>query len=85
MRTTLTIDDDIYALVTRVAQASRKPIGKVVSETLRRAYQEPRIEMGPDGLIVVVSPAGTPPIKPADIQDAEEAEDLEHARLFARS
>lgn len=85
VRTTLTIDDDVYQLVLGVAQATRVPVGKIVSDALRRAYREPKVKIGSDGLPVIMSSPGSAPITSNDIKRALQEEDLVYAGFFTGS
>lgn len=85
VRTTLTIDDDVYQLVLGVAQATRVPVGKIVSDALRRAYREPKVRMGSDGLPVIISSPGSAPITSKDVERALQEEDLPYAGFFTGS
>jgi hypothetical protein len=85
VRTTLTIDDDVYQLVLGVAQATRVPVGKVVSAALRSAYREPNVEIGSDGIPVILSSPGSPPITANDVKRASQEEDLAYAGFLTGS
>jgi len=40
MRTTLTLDDDVAALLTRLQKAKRRPFKELVNEALRQGLQQ---------------------------------------------
>jgi hypothetical protein len=41
VRTTLTLDDDVYAVALQLSQSSGERLGKVVSELVRRGLRPP--------------------------------------------
>ena len=42
MRTTVTLDDDAYEIAVTLAKTSRKRLGQVISDLIRRAVQMPQ-------------------------------------------
>jgi len=52
MRTTITLDDDVYRSARTLAQGSGKSLGAVVSELARRGLQPRRAHKSRDGLPV---------------------------------
>lgn len=80
MRTTLSLDDDVYDKASALAAANRESLGHVVSEALRRAFAPATITMNKDGLPVFNVPYGANPITLEDIRRADDEEDLRYAR-----
>ena len=80
MRTTLSLDDDVYAQASALARLQRKPLGKVVSDAFRRANQPAKIKISTksDGLPVFSVP-GAKKIHLTNkmIAELEEEEDIE--------
>jgi hypothetical protein len=68
MRTTITLDDDAYQIVRRYAEARCKPMGKAVSELVRRGSQAPLRTRLVGGFHVVDLPAGSHPITTEDVK-----------------
>lgn len=59
MRTTVSVDDDVLDAVREVADAHGVPIGRVISDLLRKALNPtPRLSTGSDGLPVLTVPVG---------------------------
>lgn len=65
MRTTLTLDDDVFEAVQALARASGRRLGKVVSELARRGLRSPRGVSTKNGLPVFPVPPDAPVI-PSD-------------------
>ncbi len=71
MRTTLSIDDDVMAAVREVAEAHGSPLGRVVSDLLRRGlHPEPRVVTAADGFPVITVPEGARPLTDDQVADA---------------
>jgi len=70
MRTTLTIDDDVYDAAARLARTSGSRLGKVISGLARRglAQQEPESRGKSRRFPTFRVPAGTPMIPASRIQ-----------------
>ena len=62
MRTTLSIDDDIFHLVKRYAASRSLALGKAVSELVRRALTTPRPTRSVNGLQVFDLPPQSPKV-----------------------
>lgn len=62
MRTTLSLDDDIFALVVRQAKLRRVSLGKTVSDLVRRGLNAPTPTQEKDGLVVFQLPADSLPV-----------------------
>lgn len=74
MRTTVTLDDDVYEAVQAQAQATGKPLGRVLSEMARKALSrsEPsnRSAKGPSRFPAFEVPANARLIPASRIQKA---------------
>jgi hypothetical protein len=62
MRTTLSLDDDIWQLIRRYADSRSLGLGKAVSELVRRGLTTPRPTRTVNGLRVFDLPADSPPV-----------------------
>lgn len=71
MRTTLSIDDDIMAIVTRQAKLRGQSLGKTVSELVRRGLSAPTPSQDKDGLVVFQLPADSPTVTTEDVRRIE--------------
>lgn len=60
MRTTLSLDDDIFRLVKRYAASRSVGLGKAVSELVRRGLTTPRPTRLVNGVHVFDLPPGSP-------------------------
>ena len=69
MRTTLTIDDDVYQAVGQIAQASGRRLGQVLSELARRGLR-PNVQRFPTFNV----PKGASVITAAHVQRLLDAE-----------
>jgi hypothetical protein len=62
MRTTLSLDDDVLEQAKRYAESRSLPLGKAVSELVRRALTTPRPTRAVNGLLVFDLPADSPKV-----------------------
>jgi hypothetical protein len=62
MRTTLSLDDDIWQLIRGYADSRSLGLGKAVSELVRRGLTTPRPTRTVNGLRVFDLPADSPPV-----------------------
>lgn len=62
MRTTLSIDDDILDEVKRYAETRSMPLGKAVSELVRRALRTPMPTRTVNGITVFDLPPDSPKV-----------------------
>ena len=74
MRTTLTLDSDVFEAAQALARASGKRLGRVVSDLARRGLRSRATPTAPSGLPVFAVPADAPVI-PSDRATALLAED----------
>jgi len=75
MRTTLTLDDDIFQIAKDYAESRSIGLGKAVSELVRRGSSLPMPTRIVNGLHVFDPPPGSPIVtskKVRDLQDSEE-------------
>ena len=75
MRTTLRLDEDVFDLVKDYAESRSMPLGKAVSELVRRGWNTPVPTRVVNGLHVLVAPPGARPITSEDVKRMEEEED----------
>jgi hypothetical protein len=69
MRTTLTLDDDVYEAALAFSQSSGEGLGKVVSKLVRRGLQPSApIKKGKRRFPIFDVSPGTPMMSPAKIQ-----------------
>jgi hypothetical protein len=71
MRTTLTLDDDIFELATRQARARGVSLGKTVSDLVRRGLNAPTPFTDKDGLVVFQLPADSPQVTTEEVRRIE--------------
>jgi hypothetical protein len=65
MRTTLTLDRDVFEAAQALARASGRRLGQVVSELMRRGLRAPQAQAARNGLPVFTVPPDAPVI-PSD-------------------
>ena len=68
MRTTLSLDDDAFALVRSYAKSRSLALGKAVSELVRRGLTTPIQTRVVNGFHVVVLPEGAPSVSSEDVK-----------------
>jgi len=71
MRTTLSLDDDVFRLLQRYAASRSLGLGRAVSELLRRAFSTPRPTRSVNGVQVFDLPAESPRVNTKRIQELE--------------
>jgi hypothetical protein len=62
MRTTFNLDDDVYELVRQYAESRSQPLGKAVSELVKRGLNAPLRTKLVNGFHVLELPPDTPPV-----------------------
>ncbi|MGB0679677.1 MAG: CopG family transcriptional regulator [Polyangiales bacterium] len=77
MRTTLRIDDDIFAVAKHLAQEEGRSIGAVISSLLRRALQPQRPAPGHvrNGVPVFAAPEQAQPVTLALVNELRDGND----------
>ncbi len=68
MRTTITLDDDVFDLVTRQAKLRGRSLGKTVSDLVRRGLSAPTPSEPKGGLIVFQLPADSPTVTTEEVR-----------------
>ncbi len=71
MRTTLSLDDDIFRLVKRYAASRSLALGKAVSELVRRALAAPRPTRSLNGLRIFDLAPESPEVNPKKVRALE--------------
>ena len=71
MRTTLTLDDDIFELAARQAKARGVSLGKTVSDLVRRGLNAPTPSQDIGGLVVFQLPADSPQVTTNEVRRIE--------------
>jgi hypothetical protein len=84
MRTTLSIDDDVFELARSLAEARRVSIGKALSDLARRGTQARTPSVSKSGFFTFNVPERLPSFGPEDVQAALDAEDAEFAAQFLK-
>jgi len=69
MRTTLSIDDDAFRLVQEHAARRSLPLGKAVSELVRRAVATPLPTRMVNGILVFDPPADSPRVSMEKVRE----------------
>lgn len=71
MRTTVTLDDDIFDLAARQAKARGQSLGKTISDLVRRGLRAPTPSLDKNGLVVFHLPADSPKVTTEDVRRIE--------------
>lgn len=71
MRTTLTLDDDIFELAVRQAKLRGVSLGKTVSDLLRKGLNASTPAQAKDGLVVFHLPKDSPKVTTDDVRRIE--------------
>jgi hypothetical protein len=71
MRTTLNLDDDVYEIVRQYAESRSQPLGKAVSELVRRGLNSPLRTQLVNGFHVLELPPDTPPVTSEHVKRVE--------------
>ena len=72
MRTTLSLDDDVFQEVKVYAESRDVAMGKAVSELVRRGLHAPLQTRVVNGFHVVELPPGSPPVSAEDVEKLED-------------
>ena len=71
MRTTLSLDDDVFRLVKRYAASRSLALGKAVSELVRRAFTVPRPTRLVNGIQVFDLPPESPRVTMKKVRELD--------------
>jgi hypothetical protein len=71
VRTTLSLDDDVVPVVRSYAESRSLPLGKAVSELVRRGLNAPLATKVVNGIHVVVLPPNSPEVTTERIKELE--------------
>jgi hypothetical protein len=71
MRTTLTLDDDVFELAVRQAKARGVSLGKTISDLVRRGLTAPTPSRDKGGLVVFQLPEDSPKVTTEDVRRLE--------------
>ena len=71
MRTTINLDDDVYELLRDYAQRRSQPLGKAVSDLVKRGLDAPLRTKLVNGFYVVDLPRGGPRITSEHVKHIE--------------
>lgn len=71
MRTTLTLDDDVFELAARQAKLRGVSLGKIVSDLMRKGLNAPTPAQDKDGLVMFHLPADSPKVTTDDVRRIE--------------
>ena len=71
MRTTLTLDDDVFEMAVRQAKARGVSLGRTVSDLVRRGLNAPAASIDKSGLVVFKLPDDSPRITAEDVRRLE--------------
>lgn len=72
MRTTLSLDDDVFREAKVYAEGRDITLGKAVSELVRRGLQAPLQTRVVNGFHVVELPPNSPPVSSEDVRKLQE-------------
>jgi hypothetical protein len=72
MRTTLSLDDDVFREVKAYAESRDVAMGKAVSELVRRGLHAPLQTRVVNGFYVVELPPGSPPVSAEDVEKLQD-------------
>jgi len=72
MRTTLSLDDDVFREVKVYAESRDVAIGKAVSELVRRGLHAPLQTTVINGFHVVALPSGSPAVTTEDVKKLQD-------------
>lgn len=82
MRTTLSLDDDLFDLTKRLAEQRKLSLSESVNFLIRRGLQSSVKFKERNGFAVFDVPEGTPRFGPKDVERAMNEEDAEYASYF---
>ena len=71
MRTTLSLDDDVFQIVRSYAESRSLALGKAVSELVRRGLAAPMTTRVVNGIHVIVLPPDSPKVTSERVKELE--------------
>lgn len=71
MRTTITLDDDVFEVAARQAKLRGVSLGKTVSDLVRRGLSAPTPSLARDGIVVFQLPSDSPSVTTEDVRRVE--------------
>ena len=71
MRTTLSLDDDVFPLIRRYAEGRSLGLGKAVSELVKKGLKAPTPTRMENGFLVFDVPPDSPPVTSERIKQLE--------------
>lgn len=71
MRTTLSLDDDVFSSVKRYAESRSLALGKAVSELVRKGLRAPVPTRMENGFLVFDTPPDSPPVTSERVKELE--------------
>jgi len=71
MRTTISLEDEVFEQVRHYAESRSLGLGKAISELIQRGFSQQRRTRKVDGLTVAVLPPDSPRITAKHVQDLE--------------
>ena len=71
VRTTITLDDDVFKLAARQAKLRGLSLGKTVSDLVSRGLNAPTPSQDKDGLVVFQLPADSPKVTTDEVRRIE--------------
>lgn len=74
MRTTLSLEDDVFATAKQLAAARGVGVGKVISDLVRKGLEHPHMPKRRSGMPRFDVPPGTKPITPGQVKELLEDE-----------
>lgn len=83
-RTTLNLDDDVFALARGLAEDHGVSLGKAVSFLARRGAEPRELGISPSGFFTFQVGPGAKPFGPKEVAEAQEGEYRDYARFFHR-
>lgn len=69
MRTTLTLDDEVFRRVRQYAESRSLGLGKAVTELVRRGFATPQPTREINGLKVFDLPSDSPPVTAKQVEE----------------
>jgi hypothetical protein len=71
MRTTVTLDDDVFELAKRLARLRGQSLGRTLSDLARRGLHAPTLSRDSNGLVLFQLPADSPRVTTEEVRRLE--------------